>query len=78
MVARAKEVDKVKSSMVKPEDLFKTEEFKERDEIDVPINMANEEAVSGGQMKNGRTGQYVFRFDGEEELSGGGIGFSTA
>ena len=44
-------LDKVKSSLIKPEDLFRTDEFKEWDESGVPITMANGEAVSGGQVK---------------------------
>ena len=51
LVAREKELEKVKSSMVKPQDLFRTDEFKEWDEAGVPITMANGEAVSGGQVK---------------------------
>jgi cysteinyl-tRNA synthetase len=51
LIAKEKELEKVKSSMVKPEDLFRTDEFKEWDESGVPITMANGEAVSGGQVK---------------------------
>jgi len=51
LVAREKELEKVKSSMVKPHDLFRTEEFKEWDEAGVPTTMANGEPVSGGQVK---------------------------
>ena len=51
LVAREKELEKVRSSLIKPEDLFRTDEFKEWDESGVPITMANGEAVSGGQVK---------------------------
>ena len=51
LVARVKELDKVKSSMVQPRDLFRTEEFKEWDESGVPITLANGDPVSGGQVK---------------------------
>lgn len=51
LVARNKELEKVKSSMVKPQNLFRTEEFKEWDENGVPITLANGEKVSGGQVK---------------------------
>ena len=51
LVARTKELEKVKSSMVKPEDLFRTDEFKEWDEAGVPLTMANGDPVSGGQVK---------------------------
>ena len=44
-------MEKIRSSMVSPKDLFKTEEFKEWDEEGVPITMASGEAVSGGQIK---------------------------
>jgi cysteinyl-tRNA synthetase len=44
-------LEKVKSSMIKPQDLFRTDEFKEWDEAGVPVTMANGEAVSGGQVK---------------------------
>eukprot|EP00986_Skeletonema_menzelii_P014181 scaffold9079_cov145-Skeletonema_menzelii.AAC.1 len=37
--------------MVKPEDLFRTNEFKEWDELGVPTLLANGDPVSGGQMK---------------------------
>ena len=36
LVAKEKELDKVKASMVKPTDLFRTDEFKEWDEAGVP------------------------------------------
>ena len=49
--------------MVKPEELFKTEEFKDWDETGVLITMASGEAVSGGQIKKRKK---VIRFDGEE------------
>ena len=42
LVARTKELEKVKTSMIKPEDLFRTDEFKEWDEAGVPITMANQ------------------------------------
>ena len=51
LVAKEKELDKVKTSMVKPTDLFRTDEFKEWDEAGVPTTLANGEAVSGGQIK---------------------------
>ncbi|KAL7535807.1 hypothetical protein ACHAWF_005277 [Thalassiosira exigua] len=51
LVARTKEMEKVRSSMVKPEALFRTEEFKEWDEAGVPTTMANGDPVSGGQKK---------------------------
>ncbi|KAL7543191.1 hypothetical protein ACHAXR_012909 [Thalassiosira sp. AJA248-18] len=51
LVARTKELDKVKNSMVKPQDLFRTDEFKEWDEAGVPITLANGDPVSGGQVK---------------------------
>jgi len=51
LVARTKELEKVKNSMVKPEDLFRTEEFKEWNEAGVPITLANGDPVSGGQAK---------------------------
>jgi cysteinyl-tRNA synthetase len=51
LVAREKELEKVKSSMIKPQDLFRTDEFKEWDEAGVPVTMANGDAVSGGQVK---------------------------
>jgi len=51
LAARTKELDKVRSSMVPPGDLFRTDEFKEWDEKGVPTVLASGEAVSGGQMK---------------------------
>jgi cysteinyl-tRNA synthetase len=51
LAARAKELEKVKNSMVKPQDLFRTDEFKEWDEDGVPITLSNGDAVSGGQLK---------------------------
>jgi len=51
LVARTKELEKVKSSMIKPEELFKTDEFKEWDENGVPTLLANGDPVSGGQVK---------------------------
>jgi len=51
LVAKTKELEKVKSSMVKPEELFRTNEFKEWDEAGVPITLANGDPVSGGQVK---------------------------
>lgn len=51
LVARTKELEKVKSSMVKPEDFFRTEEFREWDETGVPLVLANGDPVSGGQLK---------------------------
>lgn len=51
LVARTKELEKVKNSMVKPEDLFRTAEFKEWDEAGVPTTMASGDPVSGGQVK---------------------------
>ena len=51
LVARKKELEKVKSSLVKPQDLFRTDEFKEWDEAGVPITLASGDPVSGGQVK---------------------------
>jgi cysteinyl-tRNA synthetase len=51
LVARTKDMEKVRSSMVKPQDLFRTDEFKEWDETGAPTVMANGEPVSGGQVK---------------------------
>jgi len=51
LVAREKEVEKIKNSMVQPQDLFRTDEFKEWDEAGVPITLASGEPVSGGQVK---------------------------
>jgi cysteinyl-tRNA synthetase len=51
LVTKEKELEKVKTSMVKPEDLFRTDEFKEWDESGVPVILANGEPVSKGQMK---------------------------
>merc|ERR1711966_407738 len=51
LAARMKEVEKLKSSMVKPQDLFRTAEFKEWDESGVPLTLANGDSVSGGQLK---------------------------
>jgi cysteinyl-tRNA synthetase len=51
LIARTKELDKVKSSMIKPEDLFRTDEYKEWDNDGAPITLANGDAVSGGQVK---------------------------
>ena len=51
LVARKKELEKVQSSMMKPQDLFRTDEFKEWDENGVPTTLANGEPVSGGQVK---------------------------
>ena len=51
LVARTKDLDKIRSSMVKPHDLFRTDEFKEWDETGAPTVMANGEPVSGGQVK---------------------------
>ncbi|KAL7489801.1 hypothetical protein ACHAW6_015517 [Cyclotella cf. meneghiniana] len=51
LVAREKELEKVRSSMVKPQDLFRTDEFREWDEAGIPITMANGEPVTGGQIK---------------------------
>ena len=51
LVAKEKELDKVKASMVKPTDLFRTDEFKEWDEAGVPTMLASGEPVSGGQIK---------------------------
>lgn len=51
LVARTKDLEKVKISMVKPQDLFRTEEFQEWDDSGVPTLMANGEPVSGGQVK---------------------------
>jgi cysteinyl-tRNA synthetase len=51
LIARTKELDKVKSSMIKPEDLFRTDEYKEWDNDGAPITFANGDAVSGGQVK---------------------------
>jgi len=51
LVARTKDLEKVRSSMVKPQDLFRTDEFKEWDESGGPTVMANGDPVSGGQVK---------------------------
>lgn len=51
LVARTKDLEKVRSSMVKPQDLFRTDEFKEWDESGAPTVMANGDPVSGGQVK---------------------------
>mmetsp|Transcript_17567 Transcript_17567/g.28751 ORF Transcript_17567/g.28751 Transcript_17567/m.28751 type:complete len:803 (+) Transcript_17567:76-2484(+) len=51
LIAREKECEKIKNSMVKPEDLFRTNEFKQWDELGVPTLLANGDPVSGGQMK---------------------------
>jgi cysteinyl-tRNA synthetase len=51
LIAREKECEKINNSMVKPQDMFRTDEFKEWDEAGVPITLANGEPVSGGQMK---------------------------
>lgn len=51
LVAKEKELEKLKTSMVKPTDLFRTEEFKEWDEAGVPTTLASGEAVSKGQAK---------------------------
>merc|ERR1712013_496610 len=51
LVARTKELEKMKSSMGKPEDFFRTKEFKEWDETGVPLVLANGDPVSGGQLK---------------------------
>lgn len=51
LVARVKELDKVLSSMIKPEDLFRTDEYSEWDVDGAPITLANGDAVSGGQIK---------------------------
>ena len=51
LAARTKELDKVRSSMVPPGDMFRTDEFKEWDEKGVPTVLASGEAVSGGQIK---------------------------
>merc|ERR1711957_968220 len=51
LVARTKELEKVKNSMVKPQDLFRTEDFREWDESGVPITLADGNSVSGGQIK---------------------------
>ncbi len=51
LVARTKDLDKIRCSMVKPHDLFRTDEFKEWDETGAPTVMANGEPLSGGQVK---------------------------
>lgn len=51
LVARTLQLEKVKNSMVKPEDLFRTVEYKEWDEAGVPISLANGDPMSGGQVK---------------------------
>jgi len=51
LVARTKEFEKVTNSMVKPQDLFRTVEFKKWDESGVPLTLANGDSVSGGQVK---------------------------
>jgi cysteinyl-tRNA synthetase len=51
LVTKEKELEKLKTSMVKPEDLFRTDEFKVWDESGVPVILANGEPVSKGQMK---------------------------
>jgi cysteinyl-tRNA synthetase len=51
LIARGRELDKVKNSMVKPQDLFRTDEFKEWDEDGTPITLASGDALGGGQVK---------------------------
>ena len=51
ITAKEKELEKVKSSMTKPIDLFRTDEFKAWDEAGVPTMLANGDPVSGGQLK---------------------------
>lgn len=51
LIARIKELEKVKSSMIKPEDLFRTDEYREWDDDGTPITLTNGDAVSGGQVK---------------------------
>lgn len=54
LIAREKECDKIKNSMVAPKDMFRTDEFKEWDDTGVPISLANGEPVSKGQMKKNK------------------------
>ena len=51
LIARGRELDKVKNSMVKPQDLFRTDEFKEWDEDGAPITLVSGDALGGGQVK---------------------------
>jgi len=51
LAAKRKEMDKVKDSMTKPEEFFKTEEYKEWDDKGMPTVAANGEALSKGQTK---------------------------
>lgn len=51
LAGKEKDLTKVKSSMVSPQDLFRTDEFKEWDESGVPITLANGDPVSKGQVK---------------------------
>ena len=54
LIAREKECEKIKNSMVAPKDMFRTDEFKEWDDAGVPISLANGEPVSKGQMKKNK------------------------
>lgn len=51
LIAREKECEKIRNSMVAPPDMFRTDEFKEWDDDGVPITLANGDPVSAGQMK---------------------------
>jgi cysteinyl-tRNA synthetase len=51
LVAKEKELERLKAAMVKPDDLFRTDEYKEWDTSGIPITLANGEPVSKGQMK---------------------------
>lgn len=50
-VNKEKELEKLSKSMQKPDQLFRTEEFKEWDEMGVPTMNADGTPVSGGQSK---------------------------
>jgi cysteinyl-tRNA synthetase len=51
LVAKEKELTKLKDSMQAPDQMFRTAEFKEWDEAGVPTVNADGTPVSGGQMK---------------------------
>jgi cysteinyl-tRNA synthetase len=51
LTAKTKELEKLQSSLKAPQDLFRTDEYKEWDADGVPITMANGEAVSDKQKK---------------------------
>jgi cysteinyl-tRNA synthetase len=55
LAAKEKELQKVRARMVRPEALFRTDEFKAWDQAGIPVLLANGEPVSKGQMKkNGK------------------------